>query len=571
MNGVMFVKFTQFLLFVAADAVIIDNCTDFCRPWTLKHVGDNKCQCAPSNELAECSENDTIIKYQACATYNENTKEAVVGMCPYNALELQVERKFIITYSMENRNLTSKMCEPLNRAGLLCSHCKPGLGPALLNYSHPCLECTGYNGWVAYFAATLIPANVFLLIIIAFQVDAQLPVLNFYMFHCQLMMYYFKQAPSLPHSLKAYCRFFPPIYKTIVTLYGFWNLDFFRPFIPSFCAKSDMNILAVLSLEYVVAIYPLLLIAAVYFILEMKGRGCWLLNFMWKPFHSVRYRFKKAFNIRGSIINAFATFISLSHFKILMVSFDIASQTSVYSSAARHYKHRLYFNASVEILDTGNLPYFVLASAMVAIFCVLPLLVLVFGSAKCRRLRCLYKCTLLREVLKVYYKHFKDGSNGTSDYRCFSALYFAIRIFFLLSSYLTYTYRHYVRCLLFLTAALLFSCFRPYKKSIYNFLDSFWFTQLTIFTLTILYQIYIASNKLNMAVLVLGGTLPLFCACIYTVFQCGKILLPHLSCCRVCLLKCCRKRNHGSMICEETEGLPERLINSAEYRPLLAM
>lgn len=195
-----------------------------------------------------------------------------------------------------------------------------------------------------------------------------------------------------------------------------------------------------------------------------------------------------------------------------MTSFDIASTATIYSSVSSERKRRLYFNSSILFEDAGNTPY----SIMTAIFCVLPLLVLLVCPTKNKCCGCLYKCKFLCEVVKIFQKSYKGGSNGTSDYRSFSGLYFAYRILFLLSGYLSYTYMHYVRCLISLLVALLIGYFRPYKKNFYNCLDSFWFAELTVFTL--LYQVYVSSNKLNLTVIGLGGTLPLIYILTFRVY-----------------------------------------------------
>ena len=63
---------------------------------------------------------------------------------------------------------------------------------------------------------------------------------------------------------------------------------------------------------------------------------------------------------------------------------------------------------------------------MLFLFCVLPLVtLLVFHTRLCK---CLHKYRLLCEVVKVFQKHFKDGSGETSDLRSFSGLYFAFQI-----------------------------------------------------------------------------------------------------------------------------------------------
>ncbi len=563
MYFVLYIEVAASLLIAVADSMEIDtDDTDVCRAWTVKYADHNKCECAPNNQLIECSENQTIIKYQVCVTYNRSSHEALVGMCPFNSLEIQVDKNFMIDCSAEsNINLTSFMCDPLNRTGELCSQCKAGLGPALLNYSHPCLECTSY-GWVAYFAATLIPSTAFMMIIIVFQVDALMPALNYYILHCHMMTYYFKQVPNLPHSLQKHKLSFliSLTYKALVTIFGIWNLDFFRSFIPSFCATSNMNILTVLAMEYVVAIYPLLFTATFYGLLEAQARGCWLLNLLWKPFHPLRYRFKKVFNIRGSVINAFATFFCLSYFKILMTSFDIGSKTTIiYSSiSSAQQQHRLYFNSSIPFEDEGNIPYFVLAFIMTTVFCVLPLLVLLTCPTKNKRCACLCRCNFLCEVLKIFQNQYKDGSNGTSDYRSFSGLFFAFRILFLLANYFSYTYSHYLRCLISLLVAFLIAYLRPYKNNFYNYLDSFWFAEQTVFTLTLLYQTYISNNTLNLVIIGLGGILPLLYIVTFRVYRFGKLMRSHLGSCH---FGCCKK----DRITTE-EHLSDWL---EEYRPLI--
>lgn len=133
--------------------------TDFCRVWNIWNASE--CRCAPVHRhehVTECNADQTDIEYKACATYDSKSQATLVGVCPFNSHELQLNKKLSSTFWVENVNLTAFMCDPLNRTGVLCSLCKAGLGPALLNYSHPCLECTSY-GWVAYFAATLIPSS----------------------------------------------------------------------------------------------------------------------------------------------------------------------------------------------------------------------------------------------------------------------------------------------------------------------------------------------------------------------------------------------------------------------------
>ncbi len=59
-----------------------------------------------------------------------------------------------------------------------------------------------------------------------------------------------------------FLSYYPAIF--VLSFCGIWNLDFFRYLIPSFCIKKSLTPLQSAALEYVIAIYPLLLVAITY-------------------------------------------------------------------------------------------------------------------------------------------------------------------------------------------------------------------------------------------------------------------------------------------------------------------
>ena len=58
------------------------------------------------------------------------------------------------------------------------------------------------------------------------------------------------------------------IIKYIIGLYSIWNLDFFRSVYPPFCLHPNMSALGVLSLDYLVAIYPMVAVISIYIIIQ---------------------------------------------------------------------------------------------------------------------------------------------------------------------------------------------------------------------------------------------------------------------------------------------------------------
>ena len=126
-------------------------------------------------------------------------------------------------------------------------------------------------------------------------------------------------AENQPKVLKALKAVFP--------LYSFGNLDFFHSVIPDICL--NVSTLEALALDYTVAIYPIVLIAISYVLIEMYDHNIRCVVYLWKPFNWILSFFRKNWNICTSVIDSSATFFLLLYVKILSVSSDLLMFTSV--------------------------------------------------------------------------------------------------------------------------------------------------------------------------------------------------------------------------------------------------
>ncbi len=57
-----------------------------------------------------------------------------------------------------------------------------------------------------------------------------------------------------------------------VTIVGIWNLDFFRYLYPPFCISPHYSTLSVISFEYIIAFYPLVLVFLTYISIELYDK-----------------------------------------------------------------------------------------------------------------------------------------------------------------------------------------------------------------------------------------------------------------------------------------------------------
>lgn len=542
----------------------IDPETDYCQPWAFWRADRESCECSDKEILQiSCNTGYTLLRENNCLYYDHQTHITLQARCPFNSHKQMVLQTTYIQLPNESLMLNSFMCDPLNRTGLFCSHCKTGLGPALLNYSYPCLKCTK-SGWTVYFTATLFPATLFCLLFIAFHIDVTSPSISYVILHSQIITSYFHQQPN-----SMFTRYKLPR-LVFITLSGFWNLEFFRAYIPSFCVSSEMSTNTVLALEYTTALYPFFLIGIIYVVIELHASGCKVLVCMWRPLHPYFVRLRKSWNTRGSVINAFTVFFCLSYSKIMSTSFNLLYQAPITANCDLDASdRRLYLNASISA-NVTSMPYFYLATIIPFLFCILPLtFLLVHQTRLCRK--CLSKFRvgqLLHEMAKVFEQHYRDGTGNGRDCRWMSGLYFIIRIVLSASTLASHTSYLLIALYLMFVTTLTFAIARPYKENKYNNLDTMWFANLTIVVFCGWYQLYVSYALLlvNLHLLV-GLVLPLF---YFVVFLLYRLVVRVWG-------GCCRSRDWSSFFSKRVslnnanqfEGLPDRLLNSSEYKVLL--
>ena len=260
------------------------------------------------------------------------------------------------------------------------------------------------------------------------------------------------------------------IAKLFATLYGIWILDYFRTLYPDICLR--VTTLQALSMDYLIAFYPLILITITYMAITLHSKGCTIIACMWNPIERCLLKLKDKENIKTSMIDVFATFFMLSYNKILSVNFDLLAFTVPIDSSGKKVGRYLYYDASYKHFGPDHLPYGILALLSFTIFNVLPFLLLLFYPMKWFQ-RCLNHLKLSPLALHTFVDSFvgcyKDGTEpGTRDCRYFAALLLFVRILLYIVYQATLTaYFYGWSGLIFTGFTVLLIVAQPYK-SIYN-------------------------------------------------------------------------------------------------------
>ncbi len=191
-------------------------------------------------------------------------------------------------------------------------------------------------------------------------------------------------------------------------------------------------------------------------------------------------------NPAASTVPIFASFLILSSSKILFVSSSLlqgVQLTTLFNNGrVAHSTNKLYYDPNLTFFGQSHLPYAVLAVVVSTAFVILPGLLLILYPTRLfqKFLNC---CGFSRPAVHTFADAFngcyKNGVNGTRDYRSFAGLYLLVRIpVTMMGSYVVLHYQS-LRALMSVWFLFLFAVAAPYKNRLFNVLDSLGITLLT--------------------------------------------------------------------------------------------
>ena len=461
---------------VKYDPVAMFKNTSSCPPWFIQENTTGQCLCGNElNGALSCDNKEMkiyIIKCY-CMTY-DNELGITAGSCFINC----ILRKSNISFQMylkvpsDVNELNEALCgERWNRTGRLCGECKDEHYPLAYSFDMRCVNCTHANAynWIKYISSAFLPLTVFFVFVIVSGISATSPQLEAFIISAQII--------STPANVRMILEAFgsnkyDPISQVIgrlvITLYGIWNLDFFRALLPNNCLK--ISTLQVLALDYVIAVYPLVLIILTYIAVDLYDRRLFLLVWVTKPFRKCLKSVDSSMTIKSSILSTFVTFILLSYGKFLTVSFDLLVFTKVYSPDGKAVMTVLFYDASIDYFGHKHLPYGILAIVITFFFNIVPLIFTLIHPLNCFKGQ-LSKWPALRICLDSFQGCYKDGTEGTCDCRFFSSLYLIIRIaLFMLYCFTKNTTFYPIASMLLLCLVSLITLFQPFKVQfkVYN-------------------------------------------------------------------------------------------------------
>ena len=457
-----------------------------CPPWfkpTLQANGTVACTCGGEIEdIVRCDQGNlqATLSFKTCMTFHTETNETFVGDCPLTQAENSTMGYIHLPRNLSDLN--EFMCDGNNREGRLCGRCKPGYSSTILTHGGPCVNCTGMEStsWMVFLAITIIPVTLFYFVFLFFvSVNVLSPYLNAFVLFAQLI--------TITGNLELLQYLIGHVddevlvnkfFGVMLSFYGIWNLDFLRSFVHS-CLTDSLTHVSAYYLKFVNGLYAMFLIIITMILIELHDRNFKPLVWIVLPFRRSFRKLLRNWDLRKSVIKAFATFILLSYVKIGAVSTRVFLRTTLYNiTGSPREPLYFYFDANVQYLSGTHIPLVILSGISLATV-TLPLPILLFFY-QFKFFQAILSCccsTRIREGLRTFVEafqgHYRDGSDGGRDYRFFASIYILLRIIAFSSRNIVGFVAVAINLIPCTLVGVMYAMVRPYKQNIFNIIDGF--------------------------------------------------------------------------------------------------
>ena len=234
---------------------------DSCPPWQLRSNSTGVCSCDTrtlnSVIICDATPYELFLQECYCITYGQDI--LAVGPCEYTC-QRAGKRGFYFNATVTSTSLINNyICGAYRRTRQMCGGCMSGYAPPVYSYSPTCVNCTTSN-LGKYTAVSFLPLTAFFIFVATFRISAFSPKLHGFILFSQILT-----CPSNMRCLERARSKFTPVQKVLAKAFAsfldIWNLDFFRSVYSPFCLNPHTDTLHVMALDYLIAIYPLLLIS----------------------------------------------------------------------------------------------------------------------------------------------------------------------------------------------------------------------------------------------------------------------------------------------------------------------
>ena len=485
-------------LLVASSVVVtaLDGQEMLCPPWFVPHNSSTVCDafqpyCVCSQELPfqiHCHQTSgtTFLRFGYCAFWNGTSNNTLVlTSCPYAFPEnvFDYEIHYVLILPKNPLSLNSFMCKNLNRAveSGRCGRCTNGTGPSIGTVGIQCVECSPVN-ILYHILLRYLPATAVFLIVLIVQIDITSAPMALYVLYCNALVVFFQTPFGYSITFAFNTTSYKYTMKVLLTLNSIWSFDPLFFLSPPLCLSPHLEDINRMYIEFLATLYPFLLLFLAFVLVELHAKDFRPVVVVWKPILHKLIRFRREWNPNSSLVQAFATLFFLSYAKLIFMTIMPFTVTYFVNELGQYTRVVPFIDPTISYLDTKHIILMAFSISIFVLVILPPILVLIAYPTKL--FRKLQKSLSSRTNLAIqafvspFQGCFKDGTNGTHDYRALSGGILAILLLMMwfgksVCAIVETNARDpvislQVTVVIYITVSVGFAALRPYKADIAN-------------------------------------------------------------------------------------------------------
>ena len=415
---------------------------------------------------------------------NEGQDALCTGHCPEGYCMQRTPGTSLLPKNASD--LDGYICDS-HRTGVLCGSCKENYSAY---YHSPSVRCGDETycrwGWLFYVLSELVPVTILFLIVMLFSVSFTSGKATGFILFAQII-------DSLSVSLAGSIEFpksVTALLQVFKVVYSFFDMNFFAVEKLSFCLWKGASAMDVIAMKYLTVVYALTLVVISVFVMRSTR--------LVRCFSCLRVR-----TLKAAFIHGITAFLIMCYSQCAKASIEIFSVTDLHTIGPTFSKTVLVHSGDTLPFHSDHLIYAIPSLFFIGVIVtMLPLLLIVYplvfkALSYCR----LNETRLVSAVYRLIPIQILDSFQGCykDDFRFFAGFYFLYRMLLLVFGAAISSVGTTI-CLMevfFVLVLALHSVVQPYKKQLYNIIDSLIFANLVLINgITVFnYLIIVSQNE----------------------------------------------------------------------------
>ena len=491
--AVMYALVLAGLLVASSVVTAVTGQEMLCPPWFIPHNISTTCNtsqpyCVCSQEfpfLIYCNQfsTTTFLKIGNCAFWNGTSNNTLVlSSCPY-VFPDHVFEDYILKLPKNPLSLNSFMCNLLNRTveSGRCGRCTNGTGPSIGTAGIQCVECSPVN-ILYHILLRYLPATAVFLFVLIVQIDVTSAPMALYVLYCNALVLFFQTPSGYPITFAFSATSYKYIVKVLLTLNSIWSFDPLFFLSPPLCLSRHMEDINAMYIEFLATLYPFLLLFLAFVGVELHTKDFRPVVVVWKPILHKLIRFRREWNPNSSLVQAFATLFFLSYAKLILLTTMPFYVASYVNELGHSSKIAPLIDPTISFWHTRHIMLMAFSLSILLLVILPPILVLIAYPTKWfRKLQNSLSSRMnlaIQAFVSPFQGCFKDGTNGTRDYRALSGGLLALLLSMIVIGECVYRFvDSYARepvivvqvaVIMFMLLSVWYAVFRPYKTDVAN-------------------------------------------------------------------------------------------------------